>query len=254
MASHPPGDCCGQGFKHEGEPAGKMITVASKWDGYLATPPMGTEHKEATVLYIPDILGIYNNSKLLADQFAARGYQTLVVDVMNGDPAPANFDSIPGFDLPTWISEGTDGKKPHTKDAIDPIVSAAVAYLRESLGANKVAAVGYCFGAKYLIRHLVSEIDAGFVAHPSFVDEEELAAITKPLSIAAAETDSIFTTERRHKSEDILTRVRVPYQINLFSGVAHGFAVRCDLQQKGQRFAKEQALLQAVAWFDHHLS
>ncbi|KAF3010366.1 hypothetical protein E8E14_009703 [Neopestalotiopsis sp. 37M] len=233
MASHPPGDCCGQGFKHEGEPEGKIITVASKWDGYLATPPSGIERKDATVLYIPDILGIYNNSKLLADQFAAKGYQTLLLDVMNGDPAPANFHSIPSFDLPTWISEGTGGKNPHTKEAIDPIVSAAI---------------------KYVIRHLVSELDAGFVAHPSFVDEQELAAITRPLSIAAAETDSIFTTERRHKSEDLLIHAGIPYQLNLFSGVAHGFAVRCDLKQKNQRFAKEQALLQAVAWFGHHLS
>jgi dienelactone hydrolase len=107
---------------------------------------------------------------------------------------------------------------------------------------------------QYVIRHLVSELDAGFVAHPSFVDEQELAAITQPLSIAASETDSICTTERRHKSEDLLIHAGIPYQLNLFSGVAHGFAVRCDLKQKNQRFAKEQALLQAVAWFGHHLS
>jgi dienelactone hydrolase len=99
----------------------------------------------------------------------------------------------------------------------------------------------------------VSEIDAGFVAHPSFVDEEELAAITKPLSIAAAQTDSIFTSEKRYRSEEILNATGLPYQINLFSGVAHGFAVRCDLKQENQRFAKEQALLQAIAWFDHYL-
>jgi len=29
-------------------------------------------------------------------------------------------------------------------------------------------------------------LDGGFVAHPSFVTSEELSAITKPLSIAAA--------------------------------------------------------------------
>ncbi|KAI0159311.1 dienelactone hydrolase [Pestalotiopsis sp. NC0098] len=253
MASHPPGDCCGQGFKHEGEPEGQFVKVASKWDGYLATPSHGTEHKDVSILYIPDILGLYNNAKLLADQFAVRGYRTLVVDVLNGDPAPLNFHSEPGFHLPTWVSEGTGGKNPHTKEAIDPIVSAALTWLREELGAKKIGAVGYCFGAKYVVRHLVSDIDAGFIAHPSFVDEDELAAITKPLSIAAAETDSIFPAELRHKSEEILIQSGVPYQLNLFSSVSHGFAVRCDLQQKDQRFAKEQALLQAVAWFDHHL-
>lgn len=96
-------------------------------------------------------------------------------------------------------------------------------------------------------------IDVGYVAHPSFVDEDELAAISGPLSIAAAETDSIFPTEKRHKSEEILIATKQPYQINLFSGVGHGFSVRCDLGVKVQRFAKERAFVQAVDWFDEYL-
>lgn len=141
-------------FCDRGEPEGKIVKVASKWDGYLATPPSATEHKDVSILYVPDILGLYNNAKLLADQFAARGYRTLVIDVLNGDPAPLNFHSEPGFHLPTWVSEGTGGKNPHTKEAIDPIVSAAVTWLREELGAKKIGAVGYCFGAKVGIHSL----------------------------------------------------------------------------------------------------
>lgn len=45
----------------------------------------------------------------------------------------------------------------------------------------------------------------------------------------------------------------VPYQINLFADVEHGFSVRCDLSKPRQRFAKEQAFSQAVAWFDEYL-
>jgi len=97
-------------------------------------------------------------------------------------------------------------------------------------------------------------MDVGYIAHPSFVDEEELAAVTVPLSIAAAEVDTMFTAELRHRSEDILRAAGHPYQINLFSGVVHGFAVRSDLSKNVERFAKEQAFYQAVAWFDEHLS
>jgi len=106
---------------------------------------------------------------------------------------------------------------------------------------------------QYVARHYKNGIEVGYFAHPSFVDEEELAAITGPLSIAAAETDSIFTTEKRHKSEDILKRTGQPYQINLYSGVEHGFSVRGDVSNRAQRWAKEQAFFQAVAWFDEHL-
>lgn len=78
--------------------------------------------------------------------------------------------------------------------------------------------------------------------------------IKGPFSISAAETDAIFTTELRHKSEEIFKETKQLWQINLFSGVEHGFAVRCDVNVKKQKFAKEQAFLQAVAWFDEHLS
>jgi dienelactone hydrolase len=80
-----------------------------------------------------------------------------------------------------------------------------------------------------------------------------LAAIKGPYSISAAETDEIFTVELRRKSEEILREIKVPYQINLFSGVGHGYAVRGDINNSIQKFAKEQAFLQAVAWFDQFL-
>ena len=47
--------------------------------------------------------------------------------------------------------------------------------------------------------------------------------------------------------------MKIPYQINLFSDVVHGFAVRGDLSKPRQKFAKEQAFLQAVHWFDEYL-
>ena len=47
--------------------------------------------------------------------------------------------------------------------------------------------------------------------------------------------------------------MNVPYQINLFSDVQHGFAVRTDISKRREKFAKEQAFLQAVAWFDEYV-
>lgn len=91
------------------------------------------------------------------------------------------------------------------------------------------------------------------LSSPRFVDEDEVAAIAGPLSIAAAQTDQIFPTEKRHKSEAILIETKVPFQINLFSGVEHGFSVRGDASVKIEKFAKERAFIQAVDWFDEHL-
>ena len=67
------------------------------------------------------------------------------------------------------------------------------------------------------------------------------------------ETDQIFPAPKRRETEDILEKLSVPYQVNLFSDVVHGFAVRCDLAKPREKFAKEQAFLQAVAWFDEYV-
>ena len=45
----------------------------------------------------------------------------------------------------------------------------------------------------------------------------------------------------------------VPYQISLYSGVEHGFAVKGDLSDQRAKFAKEMAFLQAVFWFDEYV-
>jgi dienelactone hydrolase len=45
----------------------------------------------------------------------------------------------------------------------------------------------------------------------------------------------------------------IPYQMVLYSGVEHGFAVRGDLKNPQIKFAKEAAFLQAVQWFDEYL-
>lgn len=52
-------------------------------------------------------------------------------------------------DLPSWIPN-------HQPAVVDPIVESTLKYVREDLGAKKVASVGYCFGGK------VSFLDGGW--------------------------------------------------------------------------------------------
>ncbi|KAI4864077.1 dienelactone hydrolase [Hypoxylon rubiginosum] len=246
MASNPPGQCCTVGVKHDGEPTGRDIKIGS-WDAYLAEPNPATAHQGAALLYLPDVIGIWQNSKLMADQYAANGYLCVVVDLFNGDALPLNFPAT--FDIMSWLIKGSTGDNPHTSEAVDPIVAAAIKWLKTEKGITKLGALGYCFGAKYVARHF-PDIQVGFFAHPSFVTDEELAGFKAPLSIAAAETDSIFTPELRHKSEVILAKGGYPYQITLYSQVVHGFSVRCDTSKKVEKLAKDQAFIQAVSWFD----
>ncbi|KAF7870036.1 hypothetical protein EAF04_004820 [Stromatinia cepivora] len=251
MASNQPARCCTQGIKHEGTPTGSSIKIADTIDAYVAEPKEKV-HKDTAVLYLPDVIGIWQNSQLMADQFAANGYYTVIPDILNGDPVPLNRPE--SFEIMQWLTRGSDGNNPHTYTYIDPIVEKSIEFLK-SKGYTKIGAVGYCFGAKSVIRFLAEGkgVDVGYVAHPSFTEEHEVSAIKGPLSIAAAETDAIFPPEKRHKTEEILKEIGATYQMNLYSGTSHGFAVRCDMSKAVEKFAKEQAFLQAVTWFDEYL-
>lgn len=231
-----------------GTPTGQSVKVGA-YEGYLAVPEAGKARADnAAILYLPDIFSLSQNAKLIADQYAAAGYLTLIVDVMNGDALPIDFNPA-GFDFPKFLAGGSSGDNPHTPEAVDAVVQAGIQYLKEEKKVTKLGSVGYCFGAKYVARAFPA-IQCGYMAHPSWVSEEELAAFKAPLSIAAAEDDFIFPTELRHKSEEILRTVGQPWQMNVYSGVQHGFATRCDLSVKAQKWAKEQAFFQAVAWFN----
>lgn len=173
-------------------------------------------------------------------------------DLFEGDPISLNPPE--GFDIMKWLKEGSKGVG-HTTKEVDPIVEKVIKHMKSELGVKTIGSVGYCFGAKYVARFMTGGkgIDVGCMAHPSFVDAEEIKALTGPLSIAAAETDQIFPTEKRRETEDLLKDMKIPYQISLYSDVVHGFAVRADMSERQAKYAKEAAFLQHVNWFDEYV-
>ena len=93
------------------------------------------------MVFLTDIFGIFPNSQLLADEYAKNGYLTVVPDLFQGDRiSPEDMDSG-NVDFGAWLPK-------HQPANVDPVVEATVKYVRETLGVKKVAAVGYCFGAK----------------------------------------------------------------------------------------------------------
>ncbi|KXG54729.1 Dienelactone hydrolase [Penicillium griseofulvum] len=245
MTSNSPDTCCTIGVKHEGEAKGHLQQIGDV-EVYIPSPERSSNR---AILLLTDVIGHrFINAQLIADQLAANGYLVVMPDLFHGDPVlllnrPANFD------LMAWLK----GPPGHLPNRVDPVVQAILEEMKSNMGCDRVGGIGYCFGGKYAVRLLHPGLcDVAYVAHPSFIDAEELQAIQGPLSIAAAETD-IFPASKRHESEDILAKTGQPYQINLFSGVEHGFAVRADITKPTIRFAKESALLQAVAWFDQYL-
>lgn len=71
----------------------------------------------------------FNNAQLIADQFAANGYFTVIPDLFHGDAVPLQPQS--DFDFGTWIKGGYNPTKtPHFSNAVDPVVEASLKELR----------------------------------------------------------------------------------------------------------------------------
>ncbi|KAL3428838.1 dienelactone hydrolase family-domain-containing protein, partial [Aspergillus tetrazonus] len=169
MASNPPGACCASGFRHEGNPVGEVKNVNGT-DTYIVYPK-DNKSPEKAIIILSDIFGIYVNAQLLADEFAENGYLAVLPDLFRGDAIKLSDMESGRANLPEWLPK-------HQTPVVDPIVEATIKYVRGELGVKRVAGVGYCFGGKYVCRFLKpGKLDVGYTAHPSFVTEEELAAI-----------------------------------------------------------------------------
>ncbi|KAJ5232772.1 Hydrolase tropI, partial [Penicillium chermesinum] len=183
-------------------------------EAYVTYPADGSTKK--AILLCCDAIGHRSvNPQLIADQWAANGYFVVAPDLFHGDAVP--LQRSPDFDLQNWLNR-------HLPPRVEPVVLAVLKEMRTTLGCERVGSAGFCFGAKYSIRLLQpGQFDAAWVAHPSFVDAEEVAAI-KGLSLYLCG-----------------------------GGVEHGFASRGDMSDPKAKFAKESAFVQAVNWFHAYL-
>ncbi|OBZ68685.1 Protein AIM2 [Grifola frondosa] len=208
---------CISGSVHTGTPTGTEITLAS-----LSTYAVGDESSKRIIVMGADIFGWKMvNARLLADEYAARGFRVLVPDL---------FD---GYELPQWTLSANDpaNEAPtlfqrfiarpislfilvpfvlrHTQPNQTAKLTALAAHLREAHPDAKIGYVGFCWGGRYALT-LNALFDATVAAHPSLVKyPAELAAIKKPISFAIAAADPHYDaakgkdTEKRLKEKGL---------------------------------------------------
>lgn len=97
-------------------------------------------------------------------------------------------------------------------------------------------------------------VTAGAFAHPAFLREHHFYNLksnctvqiwlsgfcfsdvtTEPLFLSCSEIDHTFDTDSRNKAIDILQNEKKCFQLQLFSGVEHGFALRGNMEDPYER-------------------
>ncbi|SCU92264.1 LADA_0F15478g1_1 [Lachancea dasiensis] len=233
--------CCFTGNLHEGESIGEIKELFG-----LKTYVTGSTSNDKIIVILTDVYGIgLVNNRLIADQIGKAGYKVVIPDILFGDAVTAMDGSV----------DFKDYAYRHRPEVTGPIISAFVEPLKKELNPKFLGVIGHCFGGRYAVDLIQSPsplADAVAIAHPSFLENAKLKSIGQtPLLISAAQVDPIFTTEARHEAEQILIDSGAVFQMDLFSNVSHGFAVRGDIKDAKIKYAKEKVLLDQIHWFDH---
>ncbi|KAF8998491.1 dienelactone hydrolase endo-1,3,1,4-beta-D-glucanase [Cyathus striatus] len=242
---------CVRGVTHEGTPAGKWEKIGGV-DCYVATPTVDYP-KDKAVLFLPDIFGPQlQNAQLLADDYAANGFKTIIPDYLNGDPIPADAMG-PGkdFDIMKWFGN-------HGQDKTEPPLNNVIAAL-QSQGITTFGATGYCFGARYVFNlAFENRIAVAVCSHPSLLkvpdDLNKYKEASKaPLLINSCTHDEQFPPPSQALADEILSSFEPGYKREYWDGCTHGFAVRGDMSDPKVKAGKEGAFKAAVEWFQTKL-
>lgn len=233
--------CCLKGNLHSGETVGKIEKVFGV-DTYVTG-----KASDRTLVIFSDIFGIgLQNNLLIADRLADAGYRVYIPDLFDGDYVDAEL-MAKGFDMEVFMA----WKKRHGLDVTSKITHGFLQSLRAEVGQKFVGVIAHCFGAPFALDELTKDglADAGAIAHPSQLTEDSFKTVAKPVLLSCAQVDNSFPLELRQAAEKILIENNARFELTLFSGVPHGFAVRGDLSNPLVKYAKEKVLSDQIVWF-----
>lgn len=262
--------CCVSGHIHEGTPKGKFETLHG-----LNTYVTGSG--AATIVFLPDIFGIYPNVQLLADTWAEEGgWRVVVPDPFEGDAVSLEhintiIPNLPILDKRTPEQAQADGSKTmeilgpwlgkHSEAVVTPLINTffkgvkaegCVFQRGEGLTENsgKVGTVGFCWGGRYsfLVAGAEPLVDVAIAMHPSFLSEADVKAVTTPAAILWGDRDEILSAAQLDDFEKILRTDLgdAKVLIKRYKDTVHGFTVRGDLTDDRQRKTKEESNEEAI--------
>jgi len=261
------------------------------YSSYVATPPATSTSKSA-ILFITDAFGLnLLNNKLLADRYAAEtGCKVVVPDIIPGGGAPVNsinfmdtalapvaYTDILGQLYRIWaVWRAALVFIPFLMRAgLEKAYPAELNFARDMKKnlppGGKLGVAGFCwggYGSTKLCAETAEEggstplIDAQYNAHPSKVTTDMIiaAVVNKvPYSMAIGDKDMALALKDVLAIEAALKeKFGEPeennYEVKVYKGCKHGFAIRAQPNNKVESEAAEDAAKQAIDWYNKYLN
>ncbi|KAL1408645.1 hypothetical protein Q8F55_005458 [Vanrija albida] len=251
--------CCTSGHIHAGTPEGAFKQLHG-----LNTYVTGSG--KDTIVFLPDIFGVYPNAQLLADEWARLGgWRVVIPDVFQGDAVSLDHLNlvVPKaeiLDKRTEQGKQEQGAKTmellgpwlgkHPQEVVWPLIETFVKGVKAESG--KVGVVGFCWGGRYAILlggGASPLVDSVVANHPSFLSDADIAGVTKtPVAIFWGDRDEILPAAQLDGFEAVLTKNLGASKllVKRYAGAVHGFTIRGDDQNEREKKNKEEAATLAV--------
>jgi carboxymethylenebutenolidase len=199
----------------------------------------------AGMVILPDVRGLHQFYKELAQRFAEAGIDAVAIDYF-GRTAGIG-DRSDSFEFMPHVQQTTP-------EAIKNDVAAAIAYLKskDGGGVKSVFTVGFCFGGSNSYNQSAQQPDlngsVGFYGRP-VRSEPFIPEMKAPLLVLVAGDDAATTPEQAIEFKQRLTDAGVPFEQHVYAGAPHSFFDRTYEQWKD---ASDDAWRRILAFVKKH--
>ncbi len=199
----------------------------------------------AGMVVMPDVRGLHQFYKELAQRFAEAGIDAVAIDYF-ARTAP-DGDRGEQFEYGPHVEQTT-------QENIAADAGAAMEYLRSPDGGavRSLFTVGFCFGGSNSWNQTAFHPDLngaiGFYGRPSR-SEEYISKMKRPLLLLVAGNDAATTPEQAAEFDRRLSAAGVPHEQHVYPGAPHSFF---DRRQAEWQDASDDAWRRILDFVDRH--
>jgi carboxymethylenebutenolidase len=207
---------------------GDLVLTAKDGNKFAAYFARAAKPTGAGIVVMPDVRGLHQFYKELAERFAEAGVDAVAIDYFGRTAGMG--DRSEGFEYMPHIEKTSP-------DDIRNDVAAAIGYLRSKDGGavKSVFTVGFCYGGSNSWNQSAGGhgLDGaiGFYGRPSR-SEPFIAEMKSPLLLLLAGADAATPPEAFEAFDKQLTEAKVPHEMHVYAGAPHSFFDRTFAQWK----------------------
>jgi len=207
---------------------GDITLKASDGNEVMAHFARAEKPTGAGMVVLPDVRGLHQFYKELADRFAEAGIDSVGIDYFGrtaqSDDRSDHFEYMPHVEKTTPEGVAAD-------------TAAGIAYLKSNDGGavRSVFTVGFCFGGSNSYNQSAFQPDLsgaiGFYGRP-VRSEPFISRMKAPLLVMVAGNDQATTPEQAMGFKRKLEAAHVPFEQHVYDGAPHSFFDRSSAQWK----------------------